>query len=347
MRTSFFTSVITLAVLVNVAPVLADHASVGMGVGTAASINTESGVTLPKGRWSTGVRSEYINFDEFSESKLIRLREEDEDADLHNVEYLWSTAATAFYGVTDDFTVGVRIPYVHRNNIREPGHGHGHDEGGDDDHGDEEAPEIEQLGDAKGLGDISLFGQYRFYKNPHSRHASVLLGLKAPTGKRNDKSREGERFEQEFQPGSGSWDGMAGLAYTQFLGSFALDTSVMYTLVTEGSQDTDLGDVFGYNLGLAYRVGGGRPSAFYADPAGIAVDLVLEANGEWRAKEEVDNDKDGNSGGNVVYLSPGIRLSGKSNWSLFGSVGLPVIKNFNGDQTEPDYRIIGGLAYGF
>ena len=44
--------------------------------------------------------------------------------------------------------------------------------------------------------------------------------------------------------------------------------------------------------------------------------------------------KEPNSGGNVVYLSPGIRYS-LDRWSAFASVGLPIVNEVNGVQADP------------
>jgi hypothetical protein len=49
---------------------------------------------------------------------------------------------------------------------------------------------------------------------------------------------------------------------------------------------------------------------------------------------------DPNSGGNTVYISPGIRFSGGKGWNTALSVGAPVATDFNGYQTPPDYRIV-------
>jgi hypothetical protein len=39
------------------------------------------------------------------------------------------------------------------------------------------------------------------------------------------------------------------------------------------------------------------------------IDAVLELNGEWQAKQNISGETDPNSGGNVVFLSPGIRIA--------------------------------------
>ncbi len=79
---------------------------------------------------------------------------------------------------------------------------------------------------------------------------------------------------------------------------------------------------------------------------GVALDLVLELNGEWHERETVGGVLDNNSGGNVVYLSPGARVS-VDQWSGFVSFGVPVINNMYGLQAEPDYRLTSGLAVSF
>ena len=319
--------------------VLADHASIGLGVGTASPIATESGITLPEGRISTGFRAEYIKFDEYSDVKLQNLREADEDADLHSVESLWSLSVSAAYGLTDDLTIGVRVPFIMRHDIREPAHGDHHD----DDH--DEPAEIESLGNVEGIGDTTFYGQYRFFKN-EGTNVSALFGIKTPTGKTSRHSSDGsELLETEFQPGTGSWDGILGLAFTQKIGAFSVDASTVYTIASEGAQDTDLGDIFSYNFALSYRLFGQQGVSYEAPK--FAFDTILEFNGEWRDKEERNNSKDDNSGGNIAYISPGFRLTAGSNVSVGASFGIPIVQDTNGDQVEPDYRVISSINFSF
>jgi hypothetical protein len=73
---------------------------------------------------------------------------------------------------------------------------------------------------------------------------------------------------------------------------------------------------------------------------------VLELNGEWQAKENFAGITDPNSGGNVVYLSPGLRLS-SNRLSGFVSFGVPIVNDLNGIQSEPTYRVVSGLVLAF
>jgi hypothetical protein len=344
-------ALLLLGVIVPRDAALADHPSVNLGVGLAAGVNTESGATLPRGRWSAGIRTEYVDFDGFSDRKLIRLRREDgPDANLHSVADVLNVSAGLFYGVTDDLTVGLRLPYVRREAIREPSggaHGHGDDEEDDHDH----PVVVERLGNADGLGDMVVFGQYRFFHKPDAHHVSVLLGFKAPTGSTSEKADQGFRLETEHQPGSGSWDALFGAAYTYAFAPFVFDTNLLYTAVTEGAQSTDLGDIADYNLSLAYRLGARRSEHHHhhghRSPLRLAWDVVLELNGEWREKLEIAGDVDGNSGGNVLFLSPGVRLTVGERVALALSFGIPIATALNGAQVEPDYRIVSGVSVSF
>jgi len=339
----------------------ADHPSVTVGAGAASSLNTESGMTLPARAWSVGLRSEYLDLDEFSDGRLLASRRADRDADVHSVESLLSLSLGVFYGITDDVTVGVRVPYVRRTGLREPFAGTGgegeavHAAHSTDEHSVElpGGPVVLGLGDADGLGDVTLFGQYRILEHPAGHHLSLLGGLKTPTGRTNVRSRQDLRLETELQPGSGSWDGLLGVAYTRLLGRVSLDGSMLYTIASEGAQDTDLGDAFALAAAVTYRVRGEPPQAAdghdhdHGPRSGLAWDLILELNGEWRDHEHAGDRRMPNSGGTVLYLSPGLRCTVAGRVGIGLSVGVPVVTDLHGDQVDPSYRLVSSIGIGF
>ncbi len=325
-----------LPILLTILPctVIADHASIGLGVGNASPIATESGITLPKGKVSAGFRAELIKFDQYADSKLQALRGLDPEADLHSVESLWSLSTSVAVGITDDLTVGVRVPFIMRHNIKEPEHDHvGPD------------AEIEALGNVEGIGDSTFYGQYRVLNNEDT-HVSAIFGIKTPTGKTSRYSADGhELLDTEFQPGSGSWDGLLGMAVTHEIGPISIDASTVYTISSEGAQDTDLGDIFSYNAAMSYRAIGQQGRSYEAPT--FALDTIIEVNGEWRDYEEISNMKNMNSGSNIIYISPGLRALVGKHVSIGASFGIPVIKDTNGDQVEPDYRVISSINLNF
>jgi hypothetical protein len=124
---------------------------------------------MPRGSWAFGVRSELINSDQFSDSKLANSVEQSIE-DVHSLDYLLSTSAAFAYAITDDLSVSVRVPWIVRNNIRAGKFGDDHDDG-----------EAHGHGDASGLGDLVFLGNYRVFDS-ESVDASLQLGFKWPTG---------------------------------------------------------------------------------------------------------------------------------------------------------------------
>lgn len=319
-----------------------DHATGGIGHGGAGPIVTLSAPTLPRGEWSLGLRAEYVKFDAIAAERLERLAAEGTEA--HSLRSLLSTFLGAAYGVTGDLTLSASIPYVIRRDIRA-----GHLEDG--------TPEVHAEGDSKGIGDATLLAQYRFLDLPGpALEAALLAGVKIPTGTTSERTSGGARFETDHQPGSGSWDPLAGIALTKGLDSWSFDISLLYILSREGSQDTDLGDVVHGNASISYRLGNSEEAshshpegaeAHAAHPARLAWDLILEANAEWQAKQKIGGVRDGNSGGTVLYLSPGVRATAYDRCSAYLSVGMPVHEDRNGVQHEVDYRVIAGVDLSF
>ena len=341
--------IISMLQLLFSASVQADHPSPGLGSGMAGPINTLPAETLSEGQWTAGFRTEYLELDDISNTKLSNLSEKGKTA--HSTDYLISPSVGVAYGVTDNFMIAGQLPYVKRRGIREAGHHD--DEGGHEEEHEEEEEEheegsVEKLGDSEGIGDATLYGQYRFINDASSGlQASVLLGIKMPTGETHEKTKDGERFEAEHQPGSGSWDPLFGLALVKPWNAVSLGASLLYTHATEGSQDTDLGDGIFYGVSLSHRLGTGGSHSHHDHGPHAEWDAVLELNGEWRDKVDIDNADDNNTGGHVLFIAPGVRYGAAGGWAAALSLGVPVINNLNGTQSEPDWRVIGNIGYAF
>jgi Putative MetA-pathway of phenol degradation len=350
------------APLLFIHPGFGHHPAGVSGSGGAGPIYTISASTLGQGQSAASVFFEYTRLNELSDATLLNAALT--GGHVHSLRTIETAALLYAYGVTNDLTVSARLPFVRRTDIRE---GHQHDP--------LDPPELHVRGDTAGIGDLILLGQYRFFNNKATRtEAAVLLGVKTPTGVTNRVDNQDERFETEFQPGSGSWDGIFGLAFTRRAGVSSFDTNVLYVLTGTGALDTNLGDRLLYNVALSYRLSGGAgdavrpmklgalPEPMYhggpkaggrahshqepVAPASPALDVVLELNGERHDKQVEAGVKDPNSGGNTIYLSPGLRLS-MDKWSGFVSVGIPVVRDLNGIQSEPDYRMTTGLSVPF
>jgi hypothetical protein len=326
-------------------PAFAHHPSGSSSTNNSGPIGTISATTLDKGQSVAGVVVEFINLDPLPLDKLGG------HPHPHNLDGIFSTSLVYAYGITDDLTLSLRLPFIRRTNIFD------HHDG--------------DLGDAVGVGDLSVLAQYRFYNNRAAQMESALLfGVKLPTGDTGVRTVGGELFEAEFQPGSGSVDYFLGLAFTKRFGPWSFDANVLYQFAGDGVQDINLGDRFLYNAAVSYRMygfgrHGGRMNAGLPEPMyhggpkakghhhhhdepppsrGPALDLVLELNGEWHDRQSGEGGF--HSGGNTVYLSPGLRLS-VDRWSGFVSFGVPIISDLNGLQPEPEWRVLSGVAVSF
>ena len=292
----------------------ADHPTIGFGAGIAGPAITIPATTLPKASGAVTLRVEYVKFRTFSDAELTQFAGQNIEA--HSVNYLVTPSVGAGYGFTDDLTIGLRLPYVLRTDIRE-----GHNEGNE--------VVIDTHGDSNGVGDLTVLGQYRFLNNmPNSLECALLVGIKIPTGATGVKDRNGELFETEHQPGSGSWEPLLGMA-----GAISFDANLLYTFATRGAQRTNLGDRLHYNLATSYRLGNEKShhhSHETAEHQHLAWDLMFEVNGEWQMKQDIANVVNENSG-----------------WAATLSVGVPVIEDRNGVQHETDVRMVFGLSKGF
>ena len=336
--------------------VFADHPTVGVqGDPGGGPLTTSTAGVLTKGQSAVSVDLQFIDFDPVDDSRLALASERDED--IHSADSLSRSALNFAFGVSDKLTVGLSLPYIERKGLKEAAHGHDKDhededrepeEVGEEEHHEEELDEepIEQLGDANGFGDVQVYGAYQWLSPVNNAGSSTLLfGLKIPTGDTHKKSRDGERLETELQPGSGSWDLFLGLAYSHRWEGWSFDSNLLYTFVTEGSQHTNLGDIFNYNLSLSHPIYSTAPVGHEGHDhhhssleAGMSVSLILEINGEWRDRTEIRGQTERHSGGNLLYFSPGVSIR-NGDWTIGAAISVP-LENLNGVQSEPETRIM-------
>lgn len=345
------------AVLASTATASAHHPGIG-GVGGAGGIVTIGAGTLEQGEFAASAFIEYNRLRQLSDPTLLA----NVGNGVHGLQSVESRVLALAYGITNDFTVSLRLPWVKRTGILEAVQ---------DDPADPVT--INDRGNTSGFGDVTVLGQFRFLNNPTSKsQAAFLFGFKAPTGRTDLVDPFGEVFETEFQPGSGSWDALIGVAASQQLTpSWGLHANILGVITGTGAQDTNLGNRVLYNAAAVYRVFGTtasephshRPRDAFAHAGPhvgaitkapivaeqhqhVALDALLELNGEWHDKQTALGVIDPNSGGNTVYLAPGLRLT-VDKWAGYVSAGIPIVRDVNGIQPAASWRIIGGVSVAF
>ncbi|NIP72225.1 MAG: transporter [Gammaproteobacteria bacterium] len=182
----------------------------------------------------------------------------------------------------------------------------------------EEGPES-----ASGTGDVSLFTKYRFWRHDTlgaQESAAVLLKVKTDTGDDNSTP----------PLGTGTTDTILGLTYGYESLKWYRWASVRYRFNGENDAGLRRGDKILFDL-----VGGWRPTPpSYYEPDTV---WLLELNGEYGERAELNGAELPNTGGTEWFLSPGIFWT-KRNFAIKAGVQIPIASDLNGNQEETDYR---------
>jgi hypothetical protein len=328
----------TAASLLLAPPAFAHHPGAPGNTRATGPINTLQATTAEQGSFSIGLAYESTTFDALSDATLETEAEAAAaagHAHAHSLDQLQSYAVAFAYGFSDDITLSLRAPYLLRDGVR-TGHFHGG------------APEVEAEGGSSGFGDVSALLQWRLARGENA-DVALFAGVTAPTGEDDARNDFGDAFATEFQPGSGAWDFAAGAAVTRRAGHWSFDASALYTFAGENDADDDLGDRLAYGAAASYRVLGHPPHHVHqgiGEHAHLQVDLALELNGEWHGEQSEGGETDPNSGGQVVYLAPGVRVVHEA-MAGYLTIGVPVVSDMNGVQAEPDLRVTAGVSRRF
>lgn len=148
--------------------------------------------------------------------------------------------------------------------------------------------------DSTGLSDIVTFARYTVYAVDAADSTFRIApfgGVKLPTGD-SDRSDALGLLPRPLQPGSGSWDGLGGLAVTYQTKQWELDADVGFKKNTE-ADEFRVGDEFFSDASFQYRVwprqlGAGVPDYLFA---------VIETNLVSQGRHEIAGTRDANSGG--------------------------------------------------
>lgn len=122
-----------------------------------------------------------------------------------------------------------------------------------------------------------------------------------------------------------------------------IDADVRYKINTEGN-GTDHGDNLFYNLAYQHRI---LPWSLPEGGIPNQLNLVLEMNGQWTQKDKiVGGAVNTNSGGNTIFLSPGIQYVMKR-VILETSFQYPILQDMNGSQLKTTFAVNGGMRIQF
>jgi len=278
----------------------------------AVAINSDVGLTPFKGQW-------------IYRSQLRYTKKADDPAPQDRKLETFAMPQTLVYGFTEKISAVLTIPFLSKELDSTA-----------------DGARISR-GDA-GLGDLLLLGKYRLYAKDYPTAASrfsIVAGTDLPTGQSGDADAKG-KLPRDLQLGSGSADPLVGGACTWQSLDDEWDTSLTYTFNTTANK-FEFGDVLTYTVGYQRRVWPIRlpERGLYAQ-----WNVVLEANGQWEQRAQDHSRRIDNTGGHLLFLSPGVQVATK-HFVIETSIQLPVLQNLNGNQVEPDFTLVGSIRATF
>ena len=169
------------------------------------------------------------------------------------------------------------------------------------------------------LGDFRLLARYMLIADDYAplstRRVAILGGLKFPTGSNGF--------------GTPSFDPIFGAVATWAAKRHELDADGLYTLGTR-RHGFETGDRFRYDVAYRYRL---WPARFGRRP--LQLNGLVELNGSWMGGAREDGRSVPDSGGHLLFLSPGVQLVA-TRWLLEASVQVPIAQDLRGAQPEAD-----------
>jgi hypothetical protein len=249
------------------------------------------------GRFGYGIEDRYLS----KENVLA-------DAPGHEEQTEHRISGLVFYRPSSRLGMQVRLPYVFKKNIESA------------------VGESQVTTHSDGIGDASVRTRLEVARFGQAlsppRTMALIADVTVPTGSDDHTDASGERLEAHLQPGTGSWAGMAGVAFDASLRGSALSASVLARF--NGTN----GD--GYHYGNALLLNAG-----YARTLSPSWEAALELNGRSARRDKTEEgSNDPNSGGSLLYVAPSVRYSVSGLASIQFMLQIPVAQSLYGDQTE-------------
>lgn len=240
------------------------------------------------------------------------------DAEIEHYTYNHYVTATIDHQFAGAWGLDVQIPYLDRPHATIA-----------------EGSVARSTSHTQGLGDVRVLG--RWQHSGMSGVSGVQFGLKLPTGGFHQKFRRGpvsgEAVDRGLQAGTGTTDAILGAYHFG-----TLTPNFAYILQAQGQVALDRRA--GYRPGDAVTLSAGL---HYEKWRGITPQLQL--NFRAAAKDSgIDSDR-ANSGGEQLYLAPGVTAALSDRLSAFGYVQVPLYQRVNGNQLAPTYTLSLGLTY--
>jgi hypothetical protein len=270
-------------------------------------------VALPQ-TLETALHYEYLR----SQGLYDGTDEIDDPADTRTV---WKRLTlTVSYGIFEHLGVSAIMPYTWKEKTKNLTNG------------------MQMKNSSVGFSDPTVL--FRYSLLPRSfvtfRELTMGLGVKIPLGA-TDKRNYGVILPEELQPGTGSWDFSASLAYYrgfETVDFFVSGTGLITTSHTnpETERKYKFGNQFSYLLAANFHVH-------------RRLDLTASLSGLARGRDKEDDETVTTTGRHQLWFSPGIQFAIFPDYlRLQFFCETPIYQRFNGEQLGSDFNLRLSLA---
>lgn len=293
--------------------VFAHHGGVSSAFGPGAPIETASSLALGKGNFLLFEKFEYVPF------------EHKEHAEPENIDTFTFLNTVLGYGVTDALSLYGILPFARK--------------------------EQDSLGTSDGFGDLGLVVQYGFklgerdgicglygfgpedsYGADYSSDdlkMSVIAGLTVPTGTTSNRDDEGNRFDMGMQPGFAAPSVTIGFAASKMVIPHVTLTGDTSVLTFTETNDGKPGNEVRFNAACGYEIFE-KTNGFLS-----RLDIIGESNFLHLTKDmNEEGEKENVSGGYILYLSPGLRVTFGKHVSVGALIKIPTWKDLNHESEQ-------------
>jgi hypothetical protein len=201
-------------------------------------------------------------------------------------------------------------------------------------------------GSAHGLGNITLWGKYRFYRSLETwgdRQAAVRFGLELPTGKKsapgNEELQSSGFVREQLTPINGGLSFHADTAYSQAKGRFIYGANIEAVL---------RGDRAGFRLGHEVRVNTDLEYVLlpfkYRGPT-KELFTILETTFIHQGRGRLNGAEVPGSNSTEFYVSPALQYVATARLVLEASYQFPVVRNTGPQVLRTDSNLLIGIKY--
>jgi hypothetical protein len=236
-----------------------------------------------------------------------------------------STILEVNYGLNQRITFTAILPYVRQVRVIQS-----HEN-------ERNITSVQGFGDALFLVKLNLLTDLRFA----GMQWVLGIGPKLPTGRTNHLNNDGLALAADMQPGSGSLDGIL-WSYFQY-SKFNLTNLSLFTVSTyrHSGENKNYNQSQVIKFGNEYQLSMGFNYSIYRT---WNVDIFSMIRYRYQTEDMIDGSVFPSSGGEWVYVIPGIGIEFSPGISMRFSADLPLYRNLIGTQLTTNFKFTAALT---